>query len=159
VAEPHRRSGGIDTERREAQPLPLEVAEPEQPGADLQALVHQWHTQASINALKQESEAVLLQLVRFTGQHKHMQKIALGTRVMLPIFQGDDLAVSWKPYKIQSAVSHLGAAPSQGHYRALLRQGDRWWQTEDGMLAEPLGAEGEARGEVYLIWVSRAPAL
>ena len=91
-----------------------------------------------MHALHSESSLACIQLGRYPHQIKIARPIELPTRLQLPIFVSEaDLAVSWVEFEVLSVLVHLGRSPFSGHYRALLRSGDRWVYCNDHVQAAP----------------------
>ncbi|CAE7234018.1 unnamed protein product [Symbiodinium sp. CCMP2456] len=101
------------------------------PGADLTALIHAWHRQHAIHALRFHSGVLTLQLCRYIGLRKNRQSLPItaGERISLPVFsepQGTD--VRWESFRVIWVIFHLGATVTSGHYQAALclQAGGNW---------------------------------
>jgi len=101
------------------------------PGADLTALIHAWHRQHAIHALRFHSGVLTLQLCRYIGLRKNRQSLPItaGECISLPVFsepQGTN--VRWESFRVIWVIFHLGATVTSGHYQAALclRTGDNW---------------------------------
>ena len=64
-----------------------------------------------------------------------MQQIAFGSQIRFPVFQTDG-TVHFFPFVIAGFVFHLGATPTSGHYRAVVRYNDQWLAYEDNAIPE-----------------------
>ena len=103
-----------------AQALSLEI-----PAGDthrVQALIHHWHTQSSVHALRSPPEILLLRLVRYSlhvgGVHKNSAIVEWGDTLNMPCFSGELTCDSHNiSYTVEAAILHAGQTITSGHYK------------------------------------------
>ena len=103
-----------------AQALSLEI-----PAGDthrVQALIHHWHTQSSVHALRSPPEILLLRLVRYSlhvgGVHKNSAIVEWGDCLNMPCFSGELTCDSHNiSYTVEAAILHAGQTITSGHYK------------------------------------------
>ena len=59
-------------------------------------------------------------------------------------------------YRVQAVILHIGARPTAGHYRALLRAGDRWGYSDDGVRARVVDMATEFQRNAYMLFLIRS---
>ena len=102
-----------------------------------------------------------IHLSRFRQRHegtivKDVQALSdLMVVIHIPHFEtSSDLRVKWLPFQVCAAALHFGPTVHRGHYRAILRSGEKIWLTENNQSAELLPSEQLDRlsKHAYLIW-------
>ncbi|CAE7253479.1 unnamed protein product, partial [Symbiodinium necroappetens] len=116
---------------------------------DLQELVSAWSYQAHTHAIVIETGCFIVQLGRFPHRGKSMIQVRFAQEVNVPVFT-TGIDCEWVPYIVVAGLLHFGDSPNSGHYRAVLREQEDWWITDDGaaMTAElevPMEQEEELR--------------
>eukprot|EP00439_Symbiodinium_sp_Y106_P059989 s593_g8.t2 len=146
---------------------PITIDVPEE-ARGLQHCMQAWHSRHYRAALYGSvPELVCIHLSRFRQSHggtivKDVQALPdLMEVIRLPLFgTSSDLRVTWLPFQVCAAVLHFGPTVHRGHYRAILRSGEKIiWLKEDNQSAEPLPlAQLDLLSkQVYLVWCSRIP--
>ena len=79
----------------------------------MQALIHHWHTQSSVHALRLPPEILLLRFVRYSlhmdGAHKNSAMVEWGETLNLPCFLGEHTCDSHNiSYTVEAAILHAG---------------------------------------------------
>ena len=99
--------------------------------------------------------ALIAQFGRYIDDYKDMSQVDFASEVMVPVFR---LAnnVDWVEYKVTAVVINFGARPTSGHYRALLRHGDRRGYSDDGVRATVAGLSAVHRRNAYMLFLVRA---
>ena len=101
----------------------------------LQAVVLQWHEEhAHLQALSWACPIICLQLNRGCPGIKDNTPARTGDNaVLMPVFSGDALTISWTRYRIRAVAMHRGGGTEQGHFNAILHHHyDRSWLADDG---------------------------
>ena len=80
--------------------------------------------QASAHALTHSTNAVIIQLARFTRRsggryRKYTGSIPEMQNILMPVFT-DELQTQWVPFTLCAGIIHIGRSPFSGHYRAFL---------------------------------------
>ena len=103
----------------------------------LQHLIDHWNDALGVcRAALQADSVLILQISRFIDlSQKCMQQIEFGSQIRFPVFQTDG-TVHFFPFAIAGFVFHLGATPTSGHYRAVVRYNDQWMAYEDNVIPE-----------------------
>ena len=118
----------------------------------LQDLIEAWTFQHHVYGLTGEWPRVPVVLGRYTGRSKNQARVLFDGDVMLPIF-GEGRVLRQARYQVAAALVHLGATPTSGHYRALLRVGEFWHYTDDNVSGTCTALTGEHACSVYLLWL------
>ena len=152
----------IDTEHAPTtQALSLEI-----PAGNVhraQALIHHWHTQSSIHALRLPPEILLLRFVRYSlyvgGVHKSSATIEWGETLNLPCFLGEHTCDSHNiSYTVEAAILHAGQTITSGHYTTCLHASGGTYHCDDGRtprLAPLVTGNPHRSDEVYLLLCRR----
>ncbi|OLP94348.1 hypothetical protein AK812_SmicGene23634 [Symbiodinium microadriaticum] len=116
---------------------------------DLQELVSAWSYQAHTHAIVIATDCFIVQLGRFPHRGKSMIQVRFAQEVNVPVFT-TGIDCEWRPYFVVAGLLHFGDSPNSGHYRAVLREQDDWWLTDDGAimageLEVPMEQEEELR--------------
>ena len=130
----------------------------------VQALIHHWHTQASVHALRSPLEILLLRLVRYSihidGAHKNSANVEWGDTLNMPCFSGERTCDSHNiSYTVEAAILHAGLTITSGHYTTCLQSPGGSYHCDDGRTPSFVQSEaGAARrsNEVYLLLCRRA---
>ena len=92
----------------------------------VQDCIHLWNDQdqASVHALTHSTNAVIIQLARFTRRsggryRKYTGSIPEMQNILMPVFT-DELQTQWVPFTLCAGIIHIGRSPFSGHYRAFL---------------------------------------
>ena len=103
----------------------------------LQHLIDHWNDALGVcRAALQADSVLILQISRLIDlSQKCMQQIEFGSQIRFPVFQTDG-TVHFFPFAIAGFVFHLGATPTSGHYRAVVRYNEHWMAYEDNTLPE-----------------------
>ena len=104
-------------------PIPMRIP----PNAQaVQDCIHLWNDQdqASVHALTHSTNAVIIQLARFTRRsggryRKYTGSIPEMQNILMPVFT-DELQTQWVPFTLCAGIIHIGRSPFSGHYRAFL---------------------------------------
>ena len=122
----------------------------------LQSMVTAWHTQAYIHALPMQFEHFALQIPRFTQHRKNEQPFQLPATIMLPIFTGQGLGISWEAYNVVALVHHLGPSPRQGHYGTCVLKDQQWYHADDSAVPHLVESISRAiQSGTYLLFLTR----
>ena len=89
-----------------------------------------WSEAVSPRAISRSGRVLIVQMGRYVDGRKDMSLAEIEHSVMVPVFD-EESRIRLEEYRIAAAVIHLGARPTSGHYRALLRDGDRWGYSDD----------------------------
>ncbi|CAE7347061.1 unnamed protein product [Symbiodinium sp. KB8] len=114
----------------------------------LQSMIDQWHAQASVHALTQQTPIVCLQIPRFIWEagvmrRDHRSLLGYQCLVHMPIFDSpDERTAHLAPYQVVAMQLHYGARPTSGHYRtAMLGQPkfgkEKVWLSDDESVPQP----------------------
>ena len=128
----------------------------------LQSMIDQWHAQASVHALTQQTPIVCLQIPRFIWEagvmrRDHRSLLGYQCLVHMPIFDSpDERTAHLAPYQVVAMQLHYGARPTSGHYRtAMLGQPkfgkEKVWLSDDESVPQPILREHDSA--IYLIWL------
>jgi hypothetical protein len=103
----------------------------------LQHLIDHWNDALGVcRAALQADSVLILQISRFIDfTQKCMQQLEFGSQIRFPVFQTDG-TVHFFPFAIAGFVFHVGATPTSGHYRAVVRYNDQWLAYEDNAIPE-----------------------
>ena len=88
-----------------------------------------WSAASSTRAVSWSGGVLIVQFGRYIDGRKDTSQVEFDSAVMVPVV-GAENRVDWVEYRVAAAVIHLGARPTSGHYRALLRAGDRWGHSD-----------------------------
>ena len=100
------------------------------PGDRLRAqfLIHEWHSQAAVHALRQPPRILILRFARYTDGPSGAAKnhaLVTWTRVLqMPMFTGDGMESANCAYSVEAAILHSGLSITTGHYTTLLIEAD-----------------------------------
>ena len=123
---------------------------------DLQELVSAWSYQAHMHAIVIATDCFIVQLGRFPHRGKSMIQVRFAQEVNVPVFT-TGIDCEWRPYFVVAGLLHFGDSPNSGHYRAVLREQDDWWLTDDGVPAVPCAVDSSLRRAIYTVWLKRKP--
>ena len=75
--------------------------------------------------------------------------------VMLPVGMPDSV-VQWQPYSVVSFITHVGAVPTSGHYRAVLFNAGDMCITDDNKRPAKVCAADRVLERAYLVMLRKA---
>ena len=116
------------------------------PGEQLstQFLIHCWHTQHAIHALRHPPLLLMLQFSRYsfgpTGAHKNHVRIQWPRTLNIPLFVDAGLDSCNITYTVEAAILHRGERLTSGHYTTLLHAEGETVYCDDGHMPQPLAA-------------------
>ena len=123
-----------------------------------------WHTQHDTHAAWAIPSAIVLQVGRFHYDRQHDRAIKRRYGVVpspvleFPVFE-QGMQCRNEVLQLNSAVIHLGEAPTHGHYRTLLYDAgqSQFWLTDDNSVAIPVDAfdVGKFHSDVYILIYQR----
>ena len=114
-----------------------------------------WSEAASVRAISRVGRVLIVQIGRYINGAKDTSRVDLTSDVLVPEFD-EGVAVRWHTYRVQAVVLHLGARPTAGHYRALLRAGDQWGYSDDGVRARVVDMAAEFQRNAYMLFLIRS---
>ena len=114
-----------------------------------------WSEAASVRAISRVGSVLIVQIGRYINGAKDTSRVDLTADVLVPEFD-EGVAVRWHTYRVQAVVPHLGARPTAGHYRALLRAGDQWGYSDDGVRARVVDMATEFQRNAYMLFLIRS---
>eukprot|EP00439_Symbiodinium_sp_Y106_P050270 s2592_g6.t1 len=100
------------------------------PGDRLRAqfLIHEWHSQAAVHALRQPPRILILRFARYTdgpsGAAKNHAFVTWTRVLQMPMFTGDGMESANCAYSAEAAILHSGLSITTGHYTTLLIEAD-----------------------------------
>ena len=107
----------------------------EEDRVSMSTVLRRWSQGPSISGIAEERQALVVQLGRYLHGRKNDTRIDFEHAIEVPTFTNDLVHVP-RLYMVQSAVVHQGQGPTSGHYRALLRDGQAWGFSDDGVHAQ-----------------------
>ena len=114
------------------------------PGERLSAqfLIHCWHTQHAVHALRRPPMLLMLQFSRYTfgpaGAHKNHVLINWPRTLNIPLFVDAGLDSCNITYTVEAAILHHGDTITSGHYTTLLHTAGATMFCDDGDAPQPL---------------------
>ena len=114
------------------------------PGERLSAqfLIHCWHTQHAVHALRRPPMLLMLQFSRYsfgpTGARKNHALINWPQTLNIPLFVDAGLDSCNITYTVEAAILHHGDTITSGHYTTLLHTAGATMFCDDGAAPEPL---------------------
>ena len=145
--------GGIRVVDRGGPALFLEVPAQE-PWTPTQAFAR-WHAAEAVRAISHVGNALIVQVGRYVNGYKDVSRIDLASDVLVPEFS-EGVEVRQQAYRVRAVVMHLGVRPTSGHYRALLREGNQWGYSDDGIAARIVGLHAEHQQNAYMLFLVRS---
>ena len=150
-----------------SQAISLELPPGEQLSA--QFLIHCWHTQHAIHALRRPPMLLMLQFSRYsfgpTGARKNHVNIQWPRTLNIPLFVDAGLDSCNITYTVEAAILHRGDRITSGHYTTLLHTAGETMFCDDGAVPQPLAANTNlvvgphfCSGEVYMLLCRRGEA-
>ena len=136
--------GGIEVVDRGGPVFMLQV--PRARSWTLTQAFHAWSEVGHPRAVSWSGRVLIVQLGRYVDGRN---------AVMVPVFD-EGGRVRLEEYRVAAVVVHLGPRPTSGHYRALLRDGDRWGYSDDNARATLVDLTAEHRKNAYLLFLVRA---
>ena len=130
------------------------------PFAQLQDSVKARREQLQLHVIRQGTELMVLQLNRFLRRGPFASKDTspvglMSGLVMLPAGMPDDVAQR-RPYNVVSLITHVGAVPTSGHYRAVLFNAGDMRITDDNKRAVKVCAADRVQERAYLVMLRKA---
>ena len=134
-----------------------------------QNLIHHWHTQSSVHALRLPPRLMILQFPRYShgpeGARKNHANITWPRTLHFPLFVSEGLESRNITYTVEAAILHAGNSITEGHYTALLLDAGDVHFCDDGVTPRLLpphscyhaGQNLHSR-EVYLLICRRGAA-
>ena len=151
----------VDSECRDClQPISLALDGSTQ--HDAQHLIHQWHSQAAIHALRRPPQLLVLRFAREAGGLlKDTSAIRWAPRLNMPVFTGRGLESENVCYHVCAAVLHQGPDMQAGHYTNYWQTGQQLWFCDDDLAAQAVpfihrAVNMHSSREVYLLFCKRA---
>ena len=142
------------------------------PGETLSAqfLIHCWHTQHAVHALRHPPMLLMLQFSRYsfgsTGACKNHVSIRWPRTLNIPLFVDAGLDSCNITYTVEAAILHRGDSITSGHYTTLLHTAGETLFCDDGGVPQPLTADTRpvvgsqfCSREVYMLICRRGEAL
>ena len=116
----------------------------------LSTLLYRWSQGPVLNGVAEERSALVVQLGRYVHGRKNTTLVDFDHVVEVPTFVG---GVEQQPraYMVQAAIVHQGPLPISGHYRALLRSGQMWGFSDDGVPAQMVRLDAQHKRSVYVL--------
>ena len=117
------------------------------PGEQLstQFLIHCWHTQHAVHALRHPPMLLMLQFSRYsfgpTGACKNHVHIQWPRTLNIPLFIDAGLDSCNITYTVEAAILHRGDRITSGHYTTLLHTAGETMFCDDGDAPQPLAAD------------------
>ena len=114
------------------------------PGERLSAqfLIHCWHTQHAVHALRRPPMLLMLQFSRYsfgpTGAHKNHVLINWPRTLNIPLFVDAGLDSCNITYTVEAAILHHGDTITSGHYTTLLHTAGATMFCDDDDAPQPL---------------------
>ena len=150
-----------------SQAISLELPPGEQLSA--QYLIHCWHTQHAIHALRHPPMLLMLQFSRYSfgpeGAHKNHVNIKWPRTLNIPLFVDAGLASCNITYTVEAAILHQGDRITSGHYTTLLHSAGDTMFCDDGDVPQPLAVDTRlvigtqfCSKEVYMLLCRRGEA-
>ena len=115
---------------------------------------HAWSEAVHQRAVSWSGRVLIVQMGRYVDGHKDMSLAEIKHSVMVPVFD-EEGRIRLEEYRVEAAVIHLGARPTSGHYRALLRDGDRWGYSDDNARSTLVDLTDVRRKNAYLLFLVR----
>ena len=103
-----------------------------------QFMIHHWHLQSSVHALRRPPVILMLQLSRYSlgpeGARKNHTSVSWPRLLNVPCFDADGIESHNIAYIVEAAVLHHGQSTQSGHYTVLLHQSQGVdWLCDDGV--------------------------
>ena len=114
-----------------------------------------WHEAEAVRAIPRVGSVLIVQIGRYINGRRDVSPIDLASDVLVPEFS-EGVEVGRQAYRVQAVVMHLGARPTSGHYRALLREGNQWGYSDDGVTARIVGLHAEHQQNAYMLFLVRS---
>ena len=141
------------------------------PGDRLRAqfLIHEWHSQAAVHALRQPPRILILRFARYTdgpsGAAKNHALVTWTHILQMPMFTGDGMESVNCAYSVEAAILHSGLSITTGHYTTLLIEADTILFCDDNIAPRRLTPgspfhteQGFGSREVYMLKCRRGEA-
>ena len=90
-----------------------------------------------------------------TGKQKDAIRVQCEAAcIHVPVFQGQEMAITWQMYEVRAAVVHHGSQVQAGHFVAVLLGSHSAWVADDDNAPKPGSGLGQFEAERYLIWLT-----
>ena len=116
----------------------------------LSALLSRWSQGHSISGVAEERSALVVQLGRYVQGRKNTTLVDFEHVVEVPTFV-EGVEQRQKLYMVQAAIVHKGQMPTSGHYRSLLRLGQMWGFSDDGVPAQIVRLDEHHQRNAYVL--------
>ena len=107
----------------------------------LQEMLTAWNSQASVHALVQCGELLLLQLPRYVSDFKDCRPCRIPSEVQAPLFTGLGTGTAETKFRLIGGLLHLGEEPSSGHYRHFLVEDESFYLGDDFQCPQPVSLQ------------------
>ena len=139
-------------------PIRLAFPEASDTNCALQTLIDLWHdSQGLCRAVEKVGYHAVLEISRYnpeTHQKCTQQILQLQHPLRLPCFRDQTGTIQFVQFQLCALIFHIGTSPTQGHYRAALREGSVWYVYEDGQVPDRTDFLSEfIQSNVTLIWL------
>ena len=116
----------------------------------LTALLARWCQGHVLSGVAEERSALVVQLGRYVNGRKNTTLVDFDQVVEAPTFT-EGVEQRQRHYMVQAAIAHQGPLPTSGHYRSLLRHGQQWGYSDDGLPAQSVTLDEHHKRNAYVL--------